>query len=251
MHLKIYGLNQDIVWETPQANFQLIEKELSGITTDIIVLPEMFSTGFSMNVETIADRSSETLEWMKNLSRNYSAAVAGSVSVYEEGKYFNRFYFVKPDGSYAQYDKRHLFSYSGENKIYTAGNERVIVEYKGVRILLQVCYDLRFPVFSRNRDDYDVVLYVANWPSTRVDAWKHLLKARAVENLAYVFGLNRIGQDGNGLFYEESSGVYFADGKEISKKEGNLVFAEIDLVRLKDFRDKFGFLNDRDDFIIK
>lgn len=251
MHLKICGLNHDIVWENPQDNFKIIECRLADATADVFLLPEMFSTGFSMNVQTLADCSCTTLRWMKDFAKKKNAAVAGSVSVCEGGEYFNRFFFVQPNGNFQHYDKRHLFSYSGENKIYTPGIERVIVEYKGVRILLQVCYDLRFPVFSRNRDDYDVVLYVANWPASRVEAWSHLLKARAIENLTYVFGLNRIGEDGNGLSYEESSGVFFADGKEVTRKEGNLVFADIDLESLRLFRDKFGFLNDRDDFVIK
>lgn len=160
-------------------------------------------------------------------------------------------FFVKPDGEITFYDKRHLFSFSGEDKVYTPGKERVIVEYKGIRFLLQVCYDLRFPVFARNNDDYDAILYVANWPEKRVGAWEHLLKARAIENLSFVFGLNRIGTDGNDLLYQESSHCFFGDGKEISQKQGNLVSAELYMEELNDFRKHFQFLNDRDSFSIQ
>ncbi|MDT3408068.1 UNVERIFIED_CONTAM: putative amidohydrolase [Pseudacidovorax intermedius] len=160
-------------------------------------------------------------------------------------------YFVHPDGQTDFYDKRHLFSFSGEDEVYTPGKERVIVHYKGFRILLQVCYDLRFPVFARNNDDYDMIIYVANWPEKRADAWEHLLKARAIENLCFVFGLNRIGTDGNDLFYRESSHCFFADGKEIAVKEGNIISADPDLQELLEFRKHFRFLDDRDHFTIK
>ena len=161
-----------------------------------------------------------------------------------------RFYFVFPDGSFEYYEKRHLFSYSGEDKIYTAGTERKIIDYKGFKILLQVCFDLRFPVFSRNQNDYDAVLYVANWPKSRVEAWKSLLKARSIENQAFLFGLNRIGIDGYNLEYEESSLVYFPDGREISERKKNLIVTEWNLQELKEYRNKFPFLNERDVFEI-
>lgn len=159
-------------------------------------------------------------------------------------------YFVRPDGTFDKYDKRHLFSFSGENEVYNGGNERVVLEYKGIRILLQICYDLRFPVFSRNCEDYDLALYIANWPDKRVDAWNTLLKARAIENQAYVFGLNRIGTDGNGLNYSESSNCFFTDGTVISTKKDNLVSAEINLDNLKKFKEKFQFWSDADGFDI-
>jgi len=187
---------------------------------------------------------------MKSFAKNKNSAVAGSASVIDNEKFYNRFYFVYPDGQFEYYDKRHLFSYSGEDKIYTAGKERKIIDYKGFKILLQVCFDLRFPVFSRNQDDYDAVLYVANWPKSRVDAWKTLLKARSIENQAFLFGLNRTGTDGYNLDYEESSLVYFPDGKEISEQEHNIVFSEWYLDDLKEFRSKFPFLNERDEFEI-
>ncbi|MDR6406351.1 MULTISPECIES: nitrilase-related carbon-nitrogen hydrolase [Chryseobacterium] len=249
--MKITGLNLDIIWKNKTGNFQLIEKELQNQNADIFLLPEMFSTGFCMDASEVADRNQESLEFLKKMSVEKNAAFCGSASVEEDGKFYNRMYFVQPDSHVDFYDKRHLFSFSGEDKVYTPGRERTIVNYKGFRILLQVCYDLRFPVFARNNDDYDAILYVANWPEKRVGAWEHLLKARAIENLSFVFGLNRIGTDGNNLFYQESSHCFFADGTEISQKSGNIVSAELNLDELKDFRNHFQFLNDRDSFSIQ
>lgn len=248
--LKIVGLNLDIQWENKLENYRKIESELSNMNSDLVLLPEMFSTGFHMDPEKIADCNEETLEWMKKLAQENKTAVCGSVSVKDKGKFYNRFYFVQTDGSFDFYDKRHLFSYSGEHQTYHAGKQKVIVNFKGWRILLQVCYDLRFPVFSRNKADYDAILYVANWPKTRIEAWTTLLKARAIENQAYVFGLNRIGIDGNNLEYPESSRCFFADGTEISKRKGNLINATFVSEKLQLFRKKFPFLSDRDDFTI-
>ena len=249
--LKISGLNLDIVWKNKDQNFRNIEKEFSNIEADLFLLPEMFSTGFCMEANEVADRNLETLSWMKSFAKSRNTAVAGSVSVEENGKFYNRFYFVFPDGNFEYYDKRHLFSYSGEDKIYTAGTERKVIEYKGFRILLQVCFDLRFPIFSRNQDDYDAILYVANWPKSRVDAWKSLLKARSIENQAFLFGLNRIGIDGYNLDYKESSLVYFPDGREISERKNNVISSDWNLEELQEFRNKFPFLTERDGFEIK
>ncbi|MCJ8155200.1 nitrilase family protein [Chryseobacterium sp. SSA4.19] len=249
--MKITGLNLDIIWKDKPGNFQQIEKELQNQEADIFLLPEMFSTGFCMDASEIADRNQESLEFLKKMSAEKNAAFCGSAPVEEEGNFYNRMYFVQPDSQVDFYNKRHLFSFSGEDKVFSKGKERVIVKYKGFRFLLQVCYDLRFPVFARNNDDYDTVLYVANWPEKRVGAWEHLLKARAIENLSFVFGLNRIGTDGNKLFYQESSHCFFADGKEISEKAGNVITAELSMEELKDFRNHFQFLNDRDSFSIQ
>ena len=188
---------------------------------------------------------------MKKFAKEKNTAICGSASICEGEKFFNRFYFVEPTGKYAYYDKRHLFSYSGENKKYSAGKDRVIVNYKGWRILLQVCYDLRFPVFSRNKQDYDLIFFVANWPKSRIEAWQTLLKARAIENQAYVFGLNRIGIDGNKLEYPESSYCHFADGSVISNTENKIVTAHLEIEKLQEFRSKFPFLSDGDAFLIK
>lgn len=248
--MRIAGLNLDIVWKNKDKNFQLIEEGLKDQEADIFLLPEMFSTGFCMDAAEVSDRNEESLEFLKKISKEKNAAICGSAPVEENGKFYNRMYFVQPDSETVFYDKRHLFSFSGEDKVYAPGNKRVVVNYKGFRILLQVCYDLRFPVFARNNDDYDAILYIANWPEKRVGAWEHLLKARAIENLAFVFGLNRIGTDGNNLFYQESSHCFFADGKEISQKSGNIISAELNMDELKDFRQHFQFLNDRDRFSI-
>ncbi|SIT16162.1 Predicted amidohydrolase [Chryseobacterium ureilyticum] len=248
--MKIVGLNLDIVWKNKAENFKIIENELQDLNADLFLLPEMFSTGFCMEAAEVSDRNEESLEFLKKISKEKNAAFCGSAPVEENGNFYNRMYFVKPTGEVTFYDKRHLFSFSGEDKVYTPGKERVVVEYQEVRFLLQVCYDLRFPVFARNNDDYDAVLYVANWPEKRVGAWEHLLKARAIENLSFVFGLNRIGTDGNNLLYQESSHCFFADGREISDKKGNIVSAQLDMNELKDFRTHFQFLNDRDHFSI-
>ncbi|WP_312818441.1 amidohydrolase [Kaistella carnis] len=246
--LKISGINLDISWKDKDANYHTIQKAAQYISTDILLLPEMFATGFYMKPNEIADESEETLRWMKSLAHERQTAVCGSVAVKENDVFYNRMYFVEPNGTFYSYDKRHLFSYSGEDKTYTPGKEKVIVHYKGWRILLQVCYDLRFPVFTRNNDNYDVILYVANWPKSRIDAWQTLLKARAIENQAYVFGLNRIGIDGNNLEYPESSYCYFADGTEVSTTSENIISAEFTREKLENFREKFPFLSDRDHF---
>lgn len=249
--MKITGINLDIIWKNKEANFRNIEQAFEGREADIFVLPEMFSTGFCMDAAEVADSHEESLSFLRKMAREKNAAFCGSAPVQQDGNYYNRMYFVHPDGKTDFYDKRHLFSFSGEDQVYTPGKERVVVHYKGFRILLQVCYDLRFPVFARNNGDYDMIIYVANWPEKRVEAWEHLLKARAIENLSFVFGLNRIGTDGNDLLYRESSHCFFADGKEISVKEGNIIFADPDLHELRDFRNHFRFLDDRDRFSIE
>ena len=249
--MKIIGLNQNIIWKNKYANFALIEREFENQEADLFLLPEMFTTGFCMKAEEEVDNEGVTLSWMKSFSKNKNSAIAGSISVKDGEDFYNRFYFVKPDGCFQFYDKKHLFSYSGEDKVYTPGKERVVVDYKGCRFLLQVCFDARFPVFARNKNDYDAILYVANWPETRVLAWETLTKARAIENQSYVFALNRIGTDGNNLKYRESSHCFFADGEDISTKEDNLVIANLDLEKLQEFRKNFPFLSDADDFVLK
>ena len=246
--MKIIGLNQDIIWKNKSENFKLIENQLQNQEADLFLLPEMFSTGFCMDAAEVSDKNAESLEFLKKISKEKNTAFSGSASIKVDDQFFNRMYFVKPNSEVTFYDKRHLFSFSGEDKIYTPGKERVIVEYLGIRFLLQVCYDLRFPVFARNNDDYDAILYVANWPEPRIEAWKSLLKARAIENLSYVFGLNRIGTDGNDLHYPESSYCYAADGSLVSTTENNIISAVFDAEKLLKFREKFRFLNDRDSF---
>ena len=186
--MKITILQRNIEWANPQANVERADEAINRLPdADLFVLPEMFSTGFCTKPEGVAESAdSETLHWMQRKAVERNCAVAGSVAVQENGKYYNRFYFVHPDGSVQHYDKKHLFTYGGEDKRFTAGTQRVVVNYRGVRILLEVCYDLRFPVWSRNLGDYDMILYVASWPTPRVDAWSALLRARAIENQCYV-----------------------------------------------------------------
>lgn len=251
--MNITILQTDILWAQPEANRQRISQLIEHLgPTDLIVLPEMFSTGFATQPEGIAEGDGGSLRWMAAMAASTQAAVAGSIAIREGERYYNRFYFVKPDGELAFYDKRHLFTYGGEDKAFTPGRDRVVVEWRGVRILLQVCYDLRFPVFSRNHDDYDLVLYVANWPEGRRQAWDLLLRARAIENQCYVLGVNRVGKD---PYCEYSGGTAGIDpyGKTLSAcADGEEGFAEvvIDMEELQSFRKKFPVLNDADSFTL-
>lgn len=247
--LSIKGLELNTEWYSKSTNFTKVEKVLQNESADLFLLPEMFATGFSMEPEVVSDRNHETLDFLKKMATKYGTAVSGTAAVHEGGEFFNRMYFVTPRDTYS-YDKRHLFSYSGEDKVYSKGSSRKIIEYKGFRFLLQVCYDLRFPVFSRNTDFYDVALYLANWPVQRIDAWNTLLKARAIENQSYVIGLNRTGKDGNGLLYESSSHCFFADGKEKGSIKDGILSCILDKETLQEFRSKFRFLSDQDMFHI-
>lgn len=248
--MKITILQRDIEWANPSVNINRADEAIDrNPGSDIYALPEMFSTGFCTNPEGIAESdNSETLQWLKRKAAAIDAAIAGSVAVTKDGKFYNRFYFVKPDGSVTHYDKKHLFTYGGEHKRFTAGNERVVVEFRGVRILLEICYDLRFPVWARNRGDYDMILYVASWPTPRVSAWSALLVARAIENQCYVAGVNRVGND-PACQYCGGSVVIDPYGKTIAACTDNLeceATATIDIEALQAFRAKFPVLNDAD-----
>ena len=247
--MKLLLTQTNIIWQSPEANRGHIDKLIKDATADLIILPEMFTTGFCMSPKKIAEPScGETFDWMHDVAKAKNAAMAGSIATKENGRFFNRFYFVHPNGSYTAYDKRHLFSFAGEHKEYEAGRERVIVKYRGFRILLQVCYDLRFPVFSRNRNDYDMIIYVANWPVQRIDAWNILLKARAIENACYVAGVNRVGNDTH-CNYNGSSVLLDYMGKEIASticEKEETVFVEIEKESLIAFRKKFPVLDDAD-----
>jgi predicted amidohydrolase len=248
--MKITVLQRDIVWAQPAENCQRCSEAIDrNPGADLYVLPEMFSTGFCTNPEGIAESTdSATLAWMKEKAASTGAAIAGSVAVTDGKSYYNRFYFVKPDGSVAHYDKKHLFTYGGEHHRFTAGEERVVVEHCGVRILLEICYDLRFPVWARNRGDYDMILYVASWPTPRVAAWSALLLARAIENQCYVAGVNRVGTDPS---CEYCGGTVVIDpyGKTIAEcpmGEESEASAVVDMDALEAFRQKFPVLEDRD-----
>lgn len=252
--MKVTILQRDIEWSNPAVNQQRASEAIDrNPGSDLYVLPEMFSTGFCTNPEGVAEPLAEdgecvTLRWMKRKAAQIDAAVAGSVAVEGQGHYFNRFYFVKPDGEVAFYDKKHLFTYGGEHHRFTAGSERRVVEFRGVRILLEICYDLRFPVWSRNRGDYDMILYVASWPSSRVAAWSALLVARAIENQCYVAGVNRVGND-PACEYNGGSAIINPYGERIAcctTGEECEVSATIDMEALEAFRCKFPVLNDRD-----
>ena len=250
--MKVTILQCDVEWANPALNVQKADEAIDRHPeADLYVLPEMFSTGFCTHPEGIAEKEdSHTLQWMKHKAAETGAAIAGSIAVEKEGKFYNRFYFVKPDGSTAHYDKRHLFTYGGEQKHYTAGTERVIVEWKGVRILLQVCYDLRFPVWSRNRGDYDMILYVASWPTTRVAVWSALLVARAIENQCYVAGVNRVGSDPV-CGYSGASVIIDPYGRTLAActpDEACEASAEVNMEKLEAFRQKFPVGEDADAF---
>lgn len=253
--MKITLIQTDLLWNDPAGNRARFEQKIAEAgSADLIVLPEMFSTGFCTQPRLAAEPlGGETLPWMKRIAQKTDCALAGSVAVEENGNYFNRFYFVKPDGSVSQYDKRHLFTYGGEHKEFTAGDKRVIVEYKGWRILLQICYDLRFPVWSRNRNDYDLALYTANWPTPRVDAWSALLRARAIENLCYVAGINRTGTDPNCSYCGKSALLDFKGQTLANVEPGKeaLLSAELDADALRDFRKNFPALQDADRFSLE
>ena len=222
-------------------------------SVDLIVLPEMFTTGFTMNPYDISETmEGETVAWMKSISNKMQSALCGSIIIAEQSNYYNRLLFVYPSGEIRYYDKRHLFTLAGEDKVYTAGTEKVVVEYKGYSICLQICYDLRFPVFSRNTEDYDLLLYTANWPIVRIDAWDTLLKARSIENMCYTIAVNRIGTDNNHHQYNgHSQLVDFLGNIVIAAAESEGIFtADLDKVALNVTRQRLGFLRDRDYFTI-
>ena len=251
--MKISLIQMDLAWCDASENLRRAEELMtSNRGADVYVLPEMFTTGFCMAPQRMAEPTDgPSLLWMKRMATQLDAAVVGSVAtVPPEGSYSNRMYFVQPDGRVAHYDKRHLFSYSGEDKLYDAGNERVVVEFRGVRFFLQVCYDLRFPVFGRNMDDYDVALYVANWPDKRRMAWDILLRARAIENQAVVIGVNRIGTDPMCNYDGGTVAIDFF-GQVAARCEDNtsqVITYEVKMDELCHYRDKFPSLADSDDF---
>ncbi len=244
-------------WEDAAANREMFAHEIRSLAgnTDLIVLPEMFNTGFSMNSERLAETmDGPTVLWMRDQAKSSRAAIYGSAIITENGRYFNRGIFARPDGTISQYDKRHLFRMAGEHQHFAAGMERVVVNWQGWRILLQVCYDLRFPVFSRNRNDHDLMLYVANWPEARRYAWSQLLIARAIENRSYVAGVNRVGMDGNGIHYTGDSVVLDPKGAMVAAAEPATlatINAVLHAAELQAFRKKFPADLDADDFELK
>lgn len=253
--MKVAIIQSDIVWENPNANRLHFEEKIDSIqeVIDLIVLPEMFSTGFTMNPSAVAETmDGETVSWMISLAKKKSTAITGSLVITENNNYYNRMLFVFPDGKIQKYDKRHLFSLAKEEAVFTPGKEKVIVNYKDWKICLQICYDLRFPVFARNVENYDLLIYVASWPKPRINAWDILLRARAVENLSYAIGVNRIGTDGSQLEYIGHSQVndYLGNYCIEPFEEEAVKIITLDKQAMLETRKKLNFLNDKDIFEI-
>jgi omega-amidase len=252
-HLRVTLVQADLAWHDPQENRRRMARHFRGLMghTDLIVLPEMFSTGFSMESEELAeDVDGPTTGWMREEACALGCTITGSVIIRDEGRYYNRLLWVRPDGSIAHYDKRHLFRMTREHERFTAGERRLAVELKGWRICPLVCYDLRFPVWSRSRGDYDLLIYVANWPNRRRHAWSTLLRARAIENIAYCVGVNRVGRDGNGAVYAGDSVAIDFLGQPLSDEhDGDGVETVVlDRPSLDAFRESFPAHLDADQF---
>lgn len=250
--LNIALIQTDLYWEDPVSNRNMFEGKIASIPDDmdVIILPEMFTSGFTMKPKKIALSESEgTLTWMKKIAQEQNKALLGSLIFQENGKFFNRLYFVSPEGRLETYDKKHTFTLAGEDEVYEAGSEKLIFEYKGFKICPMICYDLRFPVWARNAEDYDVLIYVANWPKKRINAWDTLLKARAIENMAYCIGVNRTGKDGLDFEYPGHSAVYDVLGDPLAFSEDeDILYATLDKNHIDSTRKKLKFLEDRDTF---
>jgi len=261
--LKITLIQSDLYWEEIDANLSSFEEKIwqVGQDTDVIVLPEMFTTGFTMNAPKLAEHMNmRTFKWMRQMADQTGALILGSYIVTVHERYYNRMVWMEPGGNFKTYDKRHLFRMAVEHKTYSPGESMLVASWKGWRICPLICYDLRFPVWSRNtyditskRMNYDVLLFVANWPTARVDAWDALLKARAIENLSYAVGVNRVGFDGNGIEYNGHSSIYSPKGEVMFISEGmeTIKTIELNAHSLQAFRDKFPAHLDADDFSIE
>lgn len=254
--MKIALIQSSLTWENPKTNRNHFEEKINAISekVDLIVLPEMFSTGFTMNPEAVFETmQGETIQWLQSLAKAKNSAITGSLVIKENDNFYNRLLFVFPSGKVQFYDKRHLFTLAGEDKVYTAGKEKLIVDYLGWKICPFVCYDLRFPVFARNVEEYDLLIYVANWPKTRINAWDILLKARSVENMCYTIGVNRIGFDENNFEYNgHSQAIDFLGNYVLEPQENEGVYIiDLNKEKLVETRNKLGFLGDRDTFELK
>jgi predicted amidohydrolase len=248
-------VQSELVWENPAENrrhFADLLRPLAG-SVDLIVLPEMFTTGFTMNPQNIpTEEGQRTLDWMLEQASLANAALTGSIVFPEGGRHYNRLVFAMPDGTYEQYDKRHTFTLAGEDRVYTRGTGRLQVDFRGFTFCPLICYDLRFPVWSRNTEGYDVLIYVANWPSPRVFAWDTLLQARAIENMSYVLGVNRVGTDPNSLSYSGHTAAYDSLGNCLAFSEGEEILrVSLSKSHLKTTRDSLRFLQDRDRFSLE
>ena len=256
--IRVTIVQSALAWENRAGNLQAFTDRLKVLKpgdTDLVVLPEMFGTGFTMNATGVAETmEGEAVSWMRALAAAKNAVITGSLVIGEEGKFYNRLVWMQPDGQCLTYDKRHLFRMAEENHTYTGGEKRIVTELKGWKICPLVCYDLRFPVWSRNNNEYDVLLYVANWPERRSYAWKHLLIARAIENQAYVVGVNRIGQDGKEIAYSGDSVVLDPKGEVLSSTKPSTESVEtvkLSWKELEAYRAQFPVHRDADKFIIQ
>lgn len=255
-NISISVFQLDLVWENPEANRSKIDEWLLKINgkTDVVFLPEMFTTGFSMKVSELAESmDGETIRWMKQKSAEHQVALSGSLIIRENNQYYNRLVFVEPSGIIHCYDKRHLFMMGNEDKHFAKGEARIVIDYKGWRICPLICYDLRFPVWARNRNEYDILFYAANWPQARTEVWNTLLRARAIENQAYVAGSNCIGVDGNMVAYSGNSQLIGPKGNvisEIADHHKGIVSARFSYKELHKYRTDFPVLNDADYFTI-
>jgi len=253
--MKIALFQTKLAWENPVVNRKFIEEYFINEDQrfDLFILPEMFTSGFTMNPSAVAETmEGETMTWLKELAKKKTCAITGSLVITENGVFYNRMVFIFPSGDVQFYNKRHLFTLAGEEKVYTKGIEKVIVNYNNWNICLQICYDLRFPVFVRNVENYDLLLYVANWPKPRINAWNALLKARAIENMCYTIGVNRIGKDANQLEYPGHSQVIDFLGNNTLNCESDLGIFVCELNKNQQLvtRQKLNFLNDKDDFYL-
>jgi omega-amidase len=254
--MKISIVQPDTSWEDKTSNFKNLGDLISQLykKTDIVILPEMFNTGFSMNPEQLSELpDGETFCWMKSMAQKGNFGLCGSYMITDSGKFFNRWVFVSPEKECWYYDKRHIFSMGGEDRFFSGGKKRLIFTFRNLRISPYICYDLRFPVWSRNRNDYDLGIYTANWPESRINVWDTLIKARAIENQCYVAGANRIGTDGEGTKYCGDSMIVDPRGEIIASANTNeevSVTGEISLTELGEFRKKFPVLKDADNFTI-
>jgi len=274
--LLVTAVQSNLFWEDKQSNLRMLENTLenAGGRMEVVLLPEMFNTGFTMRAADLAESmDGETVNWMKRIAREKKVIIAGSLIIAESGNYYNRMIWMQPDGKSGHYDKRHLFAYAGEDESFTPGRKRLVTSVKGWKLNLQVCYDLRFPVwarqsvpvtmlpegtFAKTEDDndlqpeYDVLVYVANWPERRIHAWKTLLQARAIENQCYVVGVNRIGEDGKGIHYSGDSMVVDPMGEiiETAGSAGKVFTCTLQLNTLTAVREKLPFLRDADPFLI-
>jgi len=258
--LTISLIQTNLFWENKKANLEMLQQKIEGIKekTEIVIIPEMFTTGFSMKPELFAETmDGETVKWMKKITAEKKIILTGSVIIEENGKYFNRLVWMLPNGEYGVYDKRHLFAFANEHSHYSAGNKKLIASVKGWKINLQICYDLRFPVWARqdfqSENKYDLLINVANWPTKRNIAWQTLLRARAIENQCFVAGVNRTGEDGNKIYYSGDSMLIGPLGETIYKKNQaeDIYTFTLQKEKITETRNQFPFWKDADSFILK